>query len=545
MPTFDLLHKPWVPVLVGGTRTEVSLADALGRAHELDGLAVDDALQAVAVLRQVLLPVVWDAVGVPRTDSEWARWWSIGRLDQDRICAYLAEHAERFDLFHQTQPFAQVGGLRTAKDETKPVSLLITAAAVGNNVPLFSARTEGNPPPLSPAEAARAVLTAHCWDTAAIKSGAVGDPKVKAGKTTGNPTGPLGQLGVVVPVGATLAETILLNTPIIPQGLRPQDRPQWRADIATPVWKPRPAAGLLDLLTWQARRIRLVPETLDDGQVVVRRVVLAAGDRLDPLPQEEPHTWWRQVDKPKPGDPPRRPMRHQPGKSAWRGLTSLLATRDPEADAPLSQKVSTSSLLRQLGDLQASDHVPADLRLQVLTVGVQYGNQSAVVEDVMVDAIPLPVAALAPDSAARQLLLDIADQAERLREAANRLGDDLRRAAGGNKLPWDRSQRLGDMLVYDFTPVVHRLLAGLQREPDRVDEAEWAWKTTARRLARAAVAPALAAAPPTAFLGRQETEHLAYRLSTAEARYRAALNAILGPAEDAPETLSPLSGATR
>lgn len=545
MPTFDLVQEPWVPVLTAGTRTEVSLAEALGRAHEFDGLAVDDALQAVAVLRQVLLPVVWDAVGLPRTASEWTQWWKAGRLDQHRINAYLAEHAERFDLFHPMQPFAQVGGLRTAKDETKPVSLLLTAAAVGNNVPLFSARTEGNPPPLSPAAAARAVLAAHCWDTAAIKSGAVDDPKVKAGKTTGNPTGPLGQLGVVVPVGASLAETILLNTPVSPQGLRSQDRPQWRAEVAVPKWDSREAKGLLDLLTWQARRIRLVPETLDDGQVVLRRVVLAAGDRLDPLPEDEPHTGWRQVDKPKPGDLPRRPMRHQPGKSAWRGMTSLLATRDPQAESPLSQKVATSSLLRQLGDLQGAGYVPADLRLQVRTVGVQYGNQSAVVEDVMNDAIPLPVAALAPDSAVRQLLLDIVDQAERLRQAANNLDDDLRRAAGGDKLPWDRSQRLGDRLVYDFTPGVHRLLAGLQREPDRVDEAEWAWKTTARRLGRAAAEPALASAPPTAFLGRQETERIVYRLSTAEARYRAALNAILGPAEDAPETLSSLSGATR
>jgi len=116
--------------------------------------------------------------------------------------AYLDRHAERFDLFHPDFPFAQVAGLHTVKDETKPVSLLLPAVATGNNVPLFSARTEADPPALTPAEAARALLAAQCWDTAAIKSGAAGDPQVKYGKTTGNPTGPLGQLGVVVPWGA-------------------------------------------------------------------------------------------------------------------------------------------------------------------------------------------------------------------------------------------------------------------------------------------------------------------------------------------------------
>jgi CRISPR system Cascade subunit CasA len=187
--------------------------------------------------------------------------WQRGEFAREPFDAYLDERAARFDLFHPARPFAQVAGLRTAKDETKPVSLLVPRLAAGNNVPIFSARTESDPPALTPAQAARALLAAHCWDTAAIKSGAFDDPAAKAGKTTGNPTGPLGQLGVIVPVGATLFHTLLLNLPILPQGLEPKDRPQWQADDpATSAWSARSAAGLLDPLTWQARRIRLVPE---------------------------------------------------------------------------------------------------------------------------------------------------------------------------------------------------------------------------------------------------------------------------------------------
>jgi len=234
MPTFDLVREPWVPVLSGGTRVDVSLQDALTRADEWDGLALEEPIQVVALLRQVLLPVVLDALGAPRNATEWSRRWNAGALDGERLAAYLAEHADRFDLFHPEHPFAQVGGLRTAKNESKPASLLLPAAATGNNVPLFSARTEGDPPTLTPAEAARALLAAHCWDTAAIKSGAVGDPEAKAGKTTGNPTGPVGQLGVVIPIGPTLASTLLLNTLILPQGLAIEDRPQWRAEPAVP-----------------------------------------------------------------------------------------------------------------------------------------------------------------------------------------------------------------------------------------------------------------------------------------------------------------------
>ncbi len=538
MTTFDLIRQPWVPVTVAGQREDVSLLDALTQAHEMDGLGLDDPLQAVAVLRQALLPVVVDALGVPRDEGQSADRWDEAVLDSARIGAYLDEHAARFDLFDETAPFAQVAGLRTEKNELKSVSLLIPAMASGNNVPLFSVRTEADPPSLTPAQAARALLAAHCWDTAAIKSGAVGDPQTAGGKTTGNPTGPLGQLGVIVPLGRNLAETLLLNVPIVPAGLSPSDRPHWRRPPADPTWMRRPAEGLLDLLTWQSRRIRLVPEGGDRGEIVVRHVVLAAGDRLDHTPGDvEPHTAWRENPKPRAGEPPSRPVRHQAGRSAWRGLAAILAT-----SAPTEDRITSSLLMRQIARLRAEDYLPSTLALQVLTVGVEYGNQSAVVEDVMTDQIPLPVLALMADSPVRGLVLEVVHQAEDLRQAANRLGDDLRAACGAEKLPWDRSQRLGDMLVHAFTPVVRRMLAGLQRDPGRVEAATRAWRQAAHRLCLDIAEPALAATPPEAFLGREVSERVAHRLATAEARYRAALTRVLGSAPSSTEDPPSIAG---
>lgn len=531
MASFNLVHQPWIPVVVAGRRTEVSLLDAVTDAADIDGLALDDPLPAVAVLRQVLLPVLLDAVEPARSQDDWADRWDAADLGVKQVREYLDRWQARFDLLDTQAPFAQVAGLRTAKNETKPVSLLIPALASGNNVPLFSARTEAEPPALTLAQAARAVLVAHCFDTAAIKSGAEGDPKVANGKTTGNPTGPLGQLGVIVPAGRSLAHTLLLNLPILPGGLGKDDRPHWRADPVTPAWSKRPALGLLDLLTWQSRRIRLVPDPAGAGPETVSQVVLTAGDRLDPLPIDvEPHTAWRQVASPKAGDPPSRPLRHQAGLSAWRGLQSLLATSAPSED-----KTTSSLLVRQIARLRGERLLPPDTWLQVLTVGVEYGNQSAVVEDVIVDEIPLPVAALTVDAPVRGLLLDVARQAEELRIAANRLGDDLRAACGADKVPWDKSQRLGEVVVHELTPTVRRLLAGLTREPDRCEDAAEAWRQVARRIALDAAEPLLAAAPPEAFLGRQVSERFAQRLSTAEAFYRAAITRILGPATTATE----------
>ncbi|GLY68778.1 type I-E CRISPR-associated protein Cse1/CasA [Amycolatopsis taiwanensis] len=522
MSRFDLIREPWIPV-EGAETPDVSLLDALVQAHEFGGLALADPLQAVALLRQVLLPVLFDATGLPTSEDEWAERWSRGKIDGEVVGRYFEKRSDRFDLFHSVQPFAQVAGLRTEKNETKPVSLLLPSAATGNNVPLFSARTEAEPPDLTPAQAARALVAAQCWDTAAIKSGAVGDENVRGGKTTGNPVAPVGQLGVVVPLGATLFETFMLNTPIVRQGVKPGDQPQWMASPARPEWKTRPATGLLDLLTWQARRVRLVPDEDADGSVVVRRVVLAAGDRLSVIPAEEPHTAWVMVKKPRAGQPSNRPLLHRPGREPWRGMAALLATKEPTAG-----NESSSRLLGQVAILCDEGLLPTDLRLQVLTVGIQYGNQSAVVEDVMLDLMPLPIAALPPDSEPRRLLLQVADQAEQMRIAANQLGDEIRRATRTEALPWDKGQRLGDTLVHELTPLVRRLLAGLQREPDRVDEANQAWRAAARACALAAAEPLLNAAPPQAFFGREAQNGWAHRLNLAEAQYRGRVADILG-----------------
>lgn len=544
---FDLVEDPWIPVVTAAGPELMSLRRCLVEADQILGLGVDAPLETVAVFRQVLLPVYLDAVfaaegsRLPRTPTEWAELWHAGVLDRwpswaassgedTPVAAYLERYRDRFQAFGE-RPFAQVGGLRTAGDKTKPVSVLIASAASGNNVPLFSARTEADPPALSAAEAIRAVLATQCWDTAAIKSGAADDPQVKAGKTTGNPTGPLGGLGVVLPLGGTLAQTLLVHVPMW-AGFAKGDRPQWRAEedrADGPVWRSRPPRGLLDLLTWQSRRIRLVPEPGSDGDLVVRRVVLTAGDRLAdyrvPL-DVEPHTA-AQLSKARKVQVP---VRHSAGQAAWRGMLPMLTTD------PTSVRGSTSWVLRQVGELQAWDVIGASYPLRVLTVGVQYGNQSAVVEDVIADMIPLPVAALKTRSdgggedgdSPYQALEDMVRQAEELRQAANGLGNDLRLAAGGAKLPWDKGQNVGDRMVHEFTPPARRVLSGLQRNPEATEKARAAWTSTAGWIALDTADRVLNAVPPEAFLGRKEKDRPFRRAAVAEAYYRAAVRKILG-----------------
>ncbi|TVL88485.1 type I-E CRISPR-associated protein Cse1/CasA [Streptomyces sp. SAJ15] len=553
---FLLPDSPWLRLspAEGGPTRDCSMREAVLDAHAWGDLGVDLPTQKPALLRQLLLPVVVDALGRPGSDREWIRWFEAGRWSaeqRDCLSSYLDEHRGLFDLFHPEQPFGQVGDLRTAKGETKGAGLIVATAATGNNVPLFASRSEGDVLELTPAQAAHWLLHTHCWDTAAIKTGAVGDPRVTAGKTTGNPTGPLGQLGVTLPVGKTLYETLLLNIPYGPP-LRSDDLPQWRRraqqgpvedtlSAATAAWQERTPKGLLDLWTWQARRIRLFPEHRPEG-LRVTRVLVAAGDRMPHTPEFEPHTMWRLeatggrpgAKQKKPAGPPRRPVRMQPGKAAWRGLDALLAperaTREAGED---TAGFATSELLDKMGALW--EDVGGGYPLRVELTGMAYGTQSSIVDDVMHDALPLPLAALGTDTCVHAAVLEVAEQAEQLAMAVNNLAADLRRAVGADPIPWDKGQRPGELVLHALDPLVRRLLTGLRGVGDdieRVEAGQLAWEQLAWRRSWEVADRLVQAVPVSAYAGRriQQGEgkpERTYRASLAERFFRRRLAEIL------------------
>lgn len=538
MARFDLIDEGWLPLRLKDSSAvvDVGIAEALLDSHKFTDLVVELPTQVPALLRQVLLPVVVDALGAPADREEWGRRFAARQFSPaeiDELRRYLDEHRARFDLFSSTVPFAQVAGLEATNGETKGSGLIVPTEATGNNVPLFASRTEGDALPLTPAQAARWLLHTHCWDTAAIKSGAKGDEAhVKAGKTTGNPTGPLGQLGLLVPMGPTLYETLLLNMPI---GSRAQaGSPQWRsAEPARAGWEIRNPSGLLDLWTWQSRRIRLIPEPGPDGDRVVR-IVLAAGDRMRMIPEWEPHTAWafkKSAEKASAAD--RRPRRHTTGKAIWRGMEALLATE--RTDASAGGSVETSTLLVQAGDLEEEGVLPEEYAFRLGAYGIVYGNQSAVIEDVYYDGIPLPVAGLREDEETYGLLVRMVRQAEELARAVNHLSGDLRRATGLDPIPWDKAQRPGEQVLHALDPVVRRVLARLQTEKDWdvIEQGLLAWEITAHRATREVTERLFATVPESVFAGRQlrrgseDGSSSTYSLGTAEHNFRTQLNRIL------------------
>ena len=101
----------------------------------------------------------------------------------------------------------QVHDLHTAKGDTKPVSRLV----LDSESEYFSQRAEVALKSLSFAEAARYLVTLHAYDYSGIKSGAVGDPRVKGGKGYPLGVGWYGATGKVIVHGANMMETLLYS----------------------------------------------------------------------------------------------------------------------------------------------------------------------------------------------------------------------------------------------------------------------------------------------------------------------------------------------
>ncbi|MFD9483387.1 type I-E CRISPR-associated protein Cse1/CasA [Streptomyces sp. NPDC059991] len=549
---FNLVDDAWVPViLVDGSVAELSIRQLLTDAGQVRALALDVPTQVPPVLR-LLLAVLHRALEGPVNDRQWHTWWQAGGFDADRVHQYLDQHRSRFSLFDPVAPFMQAGGLEALNGQTKTAALLVPHMASGNNVPLFSPQRDARPEPLSPAQAARWLLHAHAWDTAAIKTGAVGDRKAKAGKTLANPVGSLGQLGVVIPTGPTLWQTLMCNLLPLPGAEDELDLPVWERAPLTAEWNgARTPTGPVDLYTWPSRRIRLVPdEDATAGGVMVRRVVVCAGDRLAlgngqqlrRWKESEPHAAFKRssnLERKHRFAPAYWPVRHMSDRQLWRGLGPLL-TQAQTLSATAGKDAALHQAPRVLSRLGSSVRMAAwgSTPLQILAVGLEYGNQSAVVTEAYGDTLPLPVAVFsAQDSTWRDAVLDTVEGTARAVTALGFLAHNLAVAAGCRPEEEDllagHRSRAREQTYAALDAPFRRWLAALtpQTEPETAQDA---WARQVRQIVRSHAGALIDAASPAAWRGREigdGDDKQRIDATVAELRFHSALNKALAELE--------------
>ncbi|WP_217142724.1 type I-E CRISPR-associated protein Cse1/CasA [Streptomyces sp. AC627_RSS907] len=431
--SFDLTSRPWIGVLrCDGSQDELSLRQVFAQADDLRCVVGELATQEFSLVR-LLLAVAHDALDGPGDIEEWAELWE----DPDcfaPVQAYLEQQRERFDLLHPVTPFQQSAGLRTAKDEVFSLNRIVADVPAGE--PFFSARMP-DVQRLSFAEAARWVVHVHAYDTSGIKSGMVGDDRVKGGKVYPLGTGWAGGLGGVFVEGATLRETLLLNLVAADTeglGFSPDDRPAWRREPCGPGSDGRSATGLRDLYTWQSRRVRLHHDA--DG---VHGVVLGYGDPLASrnMHGSEPMTAWRRSPTQEKKLGQSRvflPLEHDPARSAWRGIAALLADRLEEAGGSEGPSRLRPRILEWVARLVTEGRLSRRFLVRTRVVGVRYGTQQSVVDEVVDDRLEMPLVLLhGQDPAYARQAIAAAEDADRAVRALGDLAADLARATGSEE----------------------------------------------------------------------------------------------------------------
>lgn len=428
--SFDLTSRPWIGVLrCDGSEDELSLSQVFAQCGELRRVVGGLATQEFALVR-LLLAVAHDALDGPADIEEWADLWG----DPDcfaPVQAYLEEHRQRFDLLHPRTPFFQSAGLRTARDEVFSLNRIVADVPAGE--PFFTTRMP-DVRRLSFAEAARWVVHVHAYDTSGIKTGMAGDGRVKGGKVYPLGTGWAGGLGGVFAEGATLRETLLLNLVAADTDALDfvsDDRPAWRREPCGPGSGGRSATGVRDLYTWQSRRVRLHYDT--DG---VHGVVLGYGDPLVSrnMHRLEPMTPWRRSPAQEKKLGQARvylPLEHDPARSAWRGIAALVADRLEETGGSEGASRLRPRILDWVARLVTERHLPLHSLVRARVVGVSYGTQQSVIDEVVDDRLVMPVVLLHQYNPvyARQAIA-AAEDADRAVRVVGDLAADLARAAG-------------------------------------------------------------------------------------------------------------------
>lgn len=445
--TFSLLNEPWIQCRTVSNETVlVGIRQVFDGSCAIREIRGDSPTQDFAVLR-VLLAIFWRAHGSAvdfgrDPDFEFEEWFidafeaAATNSTDDVVLTYLENYVHRFDLLSPTEPFMQVADLHTNSGRHDTIRRIVPEAE-GD---FFTMRSGAGTQSLSFAEAARWLIHTQAYDYSGIKSGAVGDLRVKSGR--GYPIGPgwSGMIGGTIVHGTNLRQTLVLNTvreAITATRGRDDDHPVWEREPDTATQRELPTAkgitphGPADLATWQSRRMRLFTE----GDRVTG-VLVSNGDQIPEAGANvmaDPMTPYRfSKNKSKTNYDVYYPRRHESPQTAWRALEPLICLAG-DTELPRKEKSSKRpTTLTSLAHLRHSNpELPALVDIQL--VSVSYGSQAAVITGTANATLEIYLDIL--NESETQTRIQVLDAVRDTQEACIALGafaGQLKVAAGGD-----------------------------------------------------------------------------------------------------------------
>ena len=347
MFSFNLIDSKWIPcILPGGEREELSIKETFERVSDIQEIFDSSPLVTVAIHR-LLLAILHRNFG-PVNETEWANLWNDGKgnWDTTKLTSYLDKWRTRFNLFDEKYPFYQCATIPVSvtdakgkpKSYAKSVSNMVHELATGDNATLFDHSIEDNPRALSAAEAARLLAAFQSFAVGGLITFESGQDRKKFGSAD---NAALVKGAVILVKGDNLFQTLMLNlhkynrNDAEPFEIDRDDAPVW--EYENNLLREERPKGLLDLLTWQSRRIKLIPEQNNNGQTIVTQVVIMKGNQFPDgfyLYKKETMLAFRKVLKPSKGQDPYPPLAFQQEKALWRDSLSLFKATDDSKTKP-------------------------------------------------------------------------------------------------------------------------------------------------------------------------------------------------------------------
>lgn len=319
--SFNVLDDAWIPVKFKGASPtkELGIRQVLLKANEIIEVATDNPLETLSINR-LILGFVASAFPELSELEVWIRCWEREKFDEPKLNSYLEKFSDRFDLFSATRPFYQHPN--TEAKEYSPLTRLLLAASSGNNATLFSHDMDGLPCPMTPAEAARAIVSTQ---TTSLGGGVAKPFNLSHAPMV---AGAMFWLRGTVKGKSSLFYALLMNLPPTEEvwGNNPADDfSAWEPE-SPPIPQKRDAKGLRDLLTFQSRRLLLRKNENDE----VDGVKYNQGSKLEALPFHDPHMTYRE------GKKDVLPLRLSVDKALWRDSSIYLTFRssDKASHAP-------------------------------------------------------------------------------------------------------------------------------------------------------------------------------------------------------------------
>lgn len=377
MPTFNLIDEPWIPCLfLDKPPRELSLREVFQRVREVKEVYDPSPLVTMA-LHRLLLAILHRNFG-PASVQQWRLLWENG-FDGRILTSYFDKWRDRFDLFDSKRPFYQVGAMPDARKH--PVHILSLEAAAPNNPTLFDHSSYADPEHFSPARAARCLVASQAYAIGFGNSRPFNliDSTLIRGYS-------------VLNLGNNLQETLCLNLVDYDEK---EDLPAWEKDFfPAPDRDGNSMTGYVDYLTWQSRRIHLIPEGTPPVVRWCQRLQgLVPPIKLNPNKPDRPYfidpfKAYFYVDKgPQKGWAPRRFI---PDMAIWRDSHALFQSADE-----LKRQPKVFEIPRRMMDLINSRKIAGQLIYGFLIAGLSMDAKNrAKILFWRQERLPLPLAYL-------------------------------------------------------------------------------------------------------------------------------------------------------